>query len=107
MRNMNEAYIDERGFTKRSSSKGGKVAQETLGKLVCDFTWPEHHPKAGQTVEVRIGSGKGLDDALRKKLWRHRDKLIGLHVEFEYFEPGSDEAPRHIKFKRMRDKWDV
>lgn len=107
MKNENEAFIDERGYTKRSSSKEGKVAQNTLGRLVCDFTWPEEYPNAGKTVEVKIGSGKGLDDALRKKLWKYRENLPGRHVEFEFFAPGSDEAPRHIKFLRMREKWDI
>lgn len=106
-KNMNEAYTDERGFTKRSSSQAGKVAQETLGRLVCDFTWPAGHKNAGKTIEIRVGSGKGMDAPLRKKLWQQRHKLPGMHVEFEYFEPGSDEAPRHIKFRRIREKWDL
>lgn len=99
-RNLNEPTISPTGYQVRSSHKEGKQAVAMLGKVVCDFTWPD-----GRKCEVKIGSG--FEEAERRKLWKMRSQLPGKVVKFKYFGIGSDEAPRHPIFLGFRDKWDM
>ena len=100
LRNFNEPTISPTGYQVRSSHKEGKQAVAMLGKVVCDFTWPD-----GRKCEVKIGSG--FEEAERRKLWKVRESLPGKVVKFKYFGIGSDEAPRHPIFLGFRDKWDM
>lgn len=59
MHNTNEATLDERGYTKRSSAKEGKVGTGKLGALVC---------RTEDGVEFEIGTG--FTDAQRVDWWK-------------------------------------
>ena len=75
--NANEAKVDERGYTKRSSHAENKLPMGTLGALVC---------KMGEVV-FRLGTGfKSYD---REFIWRHRDKYLGRFAKFKYQTSGA------------------
>lgn len=96
--NLNEAYTDALGHTKRSSSKEGKVGAGKLGNfLVRDL-------KTG--VEFSIGSG--LDMATRERLWAEREDLKGRIITYRSFQvAGVKEAPRFPVFVAFRDPIDM
>lgn len=90
-KNNNTATLDERGYTKRSSHKAGKVGQDTLGAFICE------NPKWEKTF--KIGTGEGLTADLRKQIWNEREKYLGGSLIFEYQIAGSKDAPRIPSFK--------
>ena len=95
MENQNEAVLDKLGYTKRSSSKAGKVATNMLGKFILEGLT---EPYVGVTCKV----GSGLDDAMREKFWAEREKMLGLVVTFKYQSYGSVDAPRTLIFLGIR-----
>lgn len=100
MENTNEATVSELGRTKRSSHAAGKVPKGTLGKfnLKCDLF----------TEEFDCGTGKGLNDVLRQKIWNNQEKYLGKTITFKYQKYGSTpEAPRLPIYKGFRDDWDM
>lgn len=99
MSNENEAEKDELGHTKRSSAKAGLVPANTLGKF---FVSDIHDGR-----EFEIGTGKGLDDALRKKIWDNREEYLGKTVNYRYQEVGTKDLPRIPSFQGFRDPIDI
>lgn len=97
-RNLNAATLDERGYTKRSHSKDGKVADDLLGNLlVRDLS---------SGAEFSIGSG--FTEAQRTSLWEQRDRLVGRIVKYKSFKnAGVKDAPRHPIFLGFRDVEDM
>lgn len=96
--NTNEAFKDELGHTKRSSSKEGKVGAGTLGNLLV------RDPETG--IEFSIGSG--FDYVQRAKLWEVGEDLIGRLVTYRSFKvAGVKEAPRFPVFVAFRDPIDL
>lgn len=97
MHNENEAEIDERGHTKRSSAKAGKTATGMMGSFhVRDI----HHG-----YEFWVGSG--MDDAQRNKFWGEREELVGQVLKYKFFELGSEGLPRFPVFLGFRHENDV
>lgn len=97
--NTNEAEIDELGYTKRSSSKGGKVGKGTFGSfIVRDLV---------TGVEFNVGNGPGLTYKMRDELWADRDNLIGKYIKYKYQEVGTVSAPRLPQFLSFRDPEDI
>jgi DNA ligase-1 len=97
MHNANEATVDERGYTKRSSHQENKVPTGKLGALsVRDLI-------AG--VEFEIGTG--FTDSDRVLLWAQRATLPGRLVKYSYFPSGSKEKPRFPVFQGFRDQLDM
>jgi DNA ligase 1 len=101
--NQNLAVTNELGRTHRSSHQAGKVAKDTLGVLHCRsingrFDTVQH--------DVAISS---LTHAERKEVWERYKKggVVGQILTYQYFEPGSDERPRHPIFKGWRDRRDM
>jgi DNA ligase-1 len=95
LENQNAPTKDAMGLQKRSSHKAGKVATETLGKLlVRDGTW-----------EFAIGSG--FDDAMRQQIWDNRDACLGKLVTYKYQPHGTIDKPRMPIFKGFRDRTDM
>lgn len=95
MHNANEATIDERGYTERSSHKENKIGRDDLGSL--ELEW--------NGIDVSVGTG--FDDALRNVLWQRRNELIGEYVTFEYRGIGSNGRPRFPAFIGFRDPLDM
>jgi DNA ligase 1 len=100
MFNGNEAFTDELGRTKRSTSKDGLVPADTLGAFVCrnDALWP------GQVFNIAPGV---LTHAERKELWGRRDAYLGRAISFKHFAHGAKDKPRHGRFKGFRDQDDM
>jgi DNA ligase-1 len=96
MHNANEATVDERGYTKRSSHQGNKVPMGTLGALLV---------RNADGVEFAVGTG--FDDAQRQEVWDNRDKYLGRVVKYKYFEIGVKDKPRHPVFLGWRDLIDM
>lgn len=96
MINANEPTLDERGFTKRSTSQDNKYYSDTLGSLTCRLP-------SGLTFNV----GTGFDAPQRRLLWSRRDSLVGRIVKFKSFPHGVKEKPRHPVFLGLRAKDDL
>ena len=100
MHNTNEAEFDERGYTKRSSAKAGKVPAGYLGGL--------HVKDIATDVEFDIGiavrGAWSLAD--RKALWSTAPLLIGKILTYRHFPTGVVSKPRFPKFVAWRDDSD-
>lgn len=97
MHNENEATFDERGYTKRSSSKGGRTAGGTLGALqVRDIH---------TGVEFELGTG--FTQEQRRNLWEGRKYVVGKLVKYKYFPIGVKDKPRLPVFLGFRNRSDV
>lgn len=100
MANNNEAVIDERGYTKRSSVAANKVGKRILGALKCRF-------EDGAEFDV----GTGFNNAQRVDLWLHRDTLLGEVVRIKHQPPPggrkSGQAPRFPVWLGIRHKDDM
>jgi DNA ligase-1 len=98
--NDNEAFIDERGYTKRSQAQGGRTeGKGMIGSLTCRF------PDTVETFE--IGTFKGLTNEDKAALWQNRSVLPGKVIKFKYFEHGMKDLPRHGVFLGFRDSEDM
>jgi DNA ligase-1 len=86
MSNQNVAEIDELGYTKRSSCKGGLVPAGLLGRLLV------RDLKTGMTFGV--GTGDGLTKELRKHIWDNRNTYMGQIIKYKYQPSGQKELPR-------------
>lgn len=94
--NANEAKLDERGYTHRSSHKENKIPMGTLGALVC---------RTVEGVTFRIGTG--FTQADRAEIWRRRDYYLGKLAKFKHLPVGAKDAPRHPVWLGWREKIDV
>lgn len=97
MHNANEATVDERGYTKRSTRKDGKIGAGVLGSLIV---------KDAKTGEV-FGVGTGFTLEQRHNLWEGRKYLIGKLVKYRHFPVGRKDAPRFPTFVGFRDRRDM
>jgi DNA ligase-1 len=98
LHNDNEATVDERGYTKRSSHKENKHPTGMLGAF---------HVKDTKTgVEFDIGTG--FTNQQREVFWQRQDDLIGQVLTYKHFEnSGVKEAPRFPVFKGFRSRFDI
>lgn len=90
--NHNEAEIDDRGLTKRSSHAENQEAGDTLGSLVCRCNDFED--------TFKIGTGFTADE--RAHIWRNREQFLNQTLTFTYQEVGVKDKPRFPKFKGWR-----
>lgn len=98
--NDNEAFLDERGYTKRSQAQGGRTeGKGMIGSLTCRF------PDSNETFE--IGTFKGLTNEDKARLWDSHEALVGRVIKFKYFEHGMKDLPRHGVFLGFRDGDDL
>lgn len=97
-RNTNAATLDERGYTKRSHSTDGKVADELLGALLVNDL----------ATGIQFSIGSGFTEAQRRDLWSRRYELSGMIVKYKSFKnAGVKDAPRHPIFLGFRDLEDM
>lgn len=94
MRNGNEAFENELGYTARSTAKEGLVPAGVLGALVC---------RAANGVEFKIGTGFTAE--MRATLWGQ--SLVGKTAKYKHFEVGAKDAPRHPVFLGFRHLEDM
>ncbi len=96
-RNANEPYLDDRGYTARSSSISGLVPVGMLGSL--------HVRDLHSGVEFDIGSG--FNEAQRNALWAERSSLRGRVIKYKSFSIGVKEKPRFPIFLGFRSLLDL
>ena len=90
--NTNEAVKDERGLSKRSSAKSGKVPKNSMGTLIVRSPkWPS---------EFEIGTGFNAEE--RALFWKDRDFFIGKIAKFKYIMVGGYDVPRSCVFLGFR-----
>jgi DNA ligase-1 len=99
MENTNPKETNELGRSKRSSAKAGKVGKDTLGKF--------HVRDCVTGVEFEIGTGEGLTERLRKRIWEARDSYIGKIVHYRYQKEGMKDKPRLPIWFGFRDESDM
>lgn len=93
MRNENEAFIDERGFQKRSSSKEGKVPAGMLGSFwVRDLE---------TNVEFKVVGGT---EKFKRHVWENKPLFENEILTYKYQPHGMKDKPRIGTFKAMRPK---
>lgn len=95
MHNANEAQLDERGYTKRSSHQENKVGRQTLGALVCDY----------EGRVFRVGTGFTAEE--RQHIWDNTALYKGKLVKFKSLSIGVKDSPRHPVWLGWRDELDV
>lgn len=93
--NTNAATVNALGRSKRSSAKEGKVAKDTLGKLIV------------KTERWGLVSISGFSDDFADEVWQNKEKYRGELATFNFQEIGSIDQPRLAKFKGIRAKADM
>ena len=96
--NLNEKTTNELGHSKRATCQENKIGGNTLGTLLVR----DIHTN----LEFRIGTGKGLDQALRQKIWDNQNEYMGQIVKYKYFSIGQKDLPRHpvaLGFRHSED----
>lgn len=99
LHNGNEATTDELGHTKRSSAKDGLIPAGTLGTFIVRDVYDGR--------EFGIGTGKGLNDALKQLVWDNQAEYIGKIIKYRYQEVGTKDNPRIPSFQGFRDPRDM
>lgn len=95
--NDNEATVDARGHTKRSTHQANKRDAGVLGGF--------HVRDCYTGVEFDLGTGFTAEQ--RKNLWEGRRYLIGKIVKYKHFPIGVVDKPRHPIYLGFRDKRDM
>tara|TARA_B100000212_G_scaffold330499_1_gene296793 strand:+ start:294 stop:1166 length:873 start_codon:yes stop_codon:yes gene_type:complete len=96
MINTNEGLKDNFGRTKRSSCQDGLKPSGTLGGFIL---------RNSEGLEFSCGSG--LNDSLRKEIWKNKSKYLGRLVKYKFMSKGIKELPRHPVFIGFRDETDL
>jgi DNA ligase-1 len=99
MQNINELETNELGYAQRSYAKDGKIGKNTLGRFRVRDT--------KTNVEFCIGTGEGLTDALRKKIWDDRENYVWKTVKYKSQPFGVKDAPRLPIFLGFREEDDT
>lgn len=97
MKNINAAEKDERGLTKRSSAKAGKVPAGRLGSLNVRDIY--------SGIEFSLGSGFTAEQ--RQMYWNDKEQIVGKIVKYKFFEAASKGAPRFPVFIGFRSLIDL
>lgn len=99
MENTNKKTKNAMGLSTRSSHKSNLREKNTLGNFILKSKkWK---------LPFSCGTGKGLTDELRKKIWGNQRKYKGMIITFKYQAYGSIDGPRQPIFLRFRPKWDL
>lgn len=99
MENANDQVPNERGYMHRPGSRENYYPKDTLGALVGTDIYTG--------VQVRLGGGKGLTQALRLHIWRNQSEYVGKLAEYRFMKLGSREKPRMPQFVCFRDPEDL
>jgi DNA ligase 1 len=91
--NTNEATIDARGYTERSTHQAGMVPNGMVGTLHCTDV------KTGAQIDVAPGC---MTHAERREFWEQPQKLIGKTIKYKHFPKGVKDKPRFPTFQSIR-----
>lgn len=95
MENCNAEERNAVGLMDRSSSKANLYGKNTLGALHCIDA---------KNRAVRVGTGVGLTDVLRKHIWDNQHKYMNKTITIKYKPHGEKDLPRSPIFVGFRDK---
>lgn len=98
MHNDNEATIDERGLTKRSSHKANKRPAGTLGKMKGVRT------DTGEIVTVGTGKMKAEE---KLRVWQNPKEYLGAFAKCRSGKHGVKDKPRFPRWIVWRDETDM
>lgn len=104
MENNNEAFIDELGRTKRSTSKEGLTGKGYMGSFVVEN--PKYKDAKGKPIPFKVSCGS-LPMEERKRFWELRDTYLNKFLTYKFFDFGIVDVPRSALFKNFRDKLDM
>lgn len=97
MTNTNPAFTAENGRTKRSKDSAGLVPAGSLGALWLRTT---------EFGVVRCAPG-ALSHDERRRIWQNQADYMGKVVTGTFQRIGTKEAPRALRYKRLRHPLDV
>lgn len=83
------------GYMKRQTCADGMIGKNTLGAFICTDS-------KGQ--RVKVGSGVGLTDKLRKEIWDNRDCYANKQITVKHKPHGQKDVLRHPIFVGFRTK---
>lgn len=98
MHNANEATVDERGLTKRSTHKDNKIPAGTLGKILGIDT------RTGKKVTLSPGK---MTAAEKLHVWRNQEKYLGQFSKARSGKHGELDLPRFPRHIVWRDPIDM
>lgn len=91
--NTNEATIDARGYTERSTHQAGMVPNGMVGTLHCTDV------KTGAPIDVAPGCATHPE----REAWLRDQKLIvGKTIKYKHFPKGVKDKPRYPTFQSIR-----
>lgn len=96
MKNNNEAKVNEKGLTSRSSHAENKEGMGTTGALLVRDIY--------SGVEFKIGSGFSKQE--RQEIWDD-EATVGKVVKYKFFSKGVKDKPRFPTFLGFRDPVDM
>jgi DNA ligase-1 len=99
MHNANEARTNALGHTERSGHQENMHGKNTMGSVTLKSTEFE--------LPFNVGGGPGLDDALRKYIWEHKQEFLGKPLTFRYQDVGVKDRPRFPQWMSIRDPADM
>lgn len=107
--NNNEAQLDARGLTKRSTHKANMQKNATIGALLCKVLNEVSYNgsvlfKKGQ--EIKVGAGRMPHDE-RALYFQRPEKILGGIIKFKTFPTGVKDKPRFPTFQSVRMKSDM
>jgi len=83
------------GYMKRQTCADGMVGKNTLGAFICT-------DDKGQ--RVKVGTGVGLTDKLRKEIWDNRDCYANKQITVKFKSHGMKDVLRHPIFVGFREQ---
>lgn len=101
--NLNEATVDARGYTKRSSHQANKVGKNTLGGFTVKML-------EGEFKTVAVDVGTGWTDEERLELWQRwqtplgRQQLHRRQLRVKHQLAGAKDRPRFPVFNCWADE---
>jgi len=97
--NDNPDFKDELGRTKRSTCQENLHPMDTLGVILGKDI------KTG--ISIRVGTGLGLTDRVREKIWKNQDRFFNRIFTYSYQAYGMKDLPRILTFKGFRHIDDI
>lgn len=99
MENLNEAFVDDLGRSKRSEAKDGLIPTGMIGSFEVESDlWPE---------PFSISATSLTHDEARDAFVKFESEYRGQLARFKYFPKGVVTLPRHGIFEGLRDPKDL
>lgn len=98
MINLNPAFLDELGRTKRSEAKDGLIGSGMVGAFWVESPdWPR---------PFKISAGSMSHDE-KRHAWTNKHEFLNQLARYSYFPHGIKDVPRHGLFDGIRDEKDL